>query len=105
MSYFSSSVGLTFKNIIPEGRGKRAYGTLFLVASLVLAAAFIAPMLGRAAAPTVLGGFPDLQESAPLDARLDMFFSEAIQSADAANAANVTLQTCSGNTAASPGTC
>ncbi len=112
MSYFSSSFGLTFKNIIPEGRGpghstgyKRAYGTLFLVASLVLAAAFIAPMLSRAAAPTVAGGFPDLQESAPLDARLDMFFSETIQAADATDAAKISLQTCSGSTAASPGTC
>ncbi|MDO8505282.1 MAG: hypothetical protein Q7S48_01740, partial [bacterium] len=99
MSY-PTSFNLNFKNIIPTSYGKRAYSTLFLVAALVVVAAFIAPMVSRAGVPTFSSGGPgNGQVGTPPDALIDIYASEALSEGTViAGDNNVSLKKCTGAT-------
>ncbi|MBI2551953.1 Ig-like domain-containing protein [Candidatus Uhrbacteria bacterium] len=97
MSYSILSVP-SFKSLIPEGRGKRAFSTLFLIASLVLVSMFIVAGVSRAGVPTLSGGGPQNgQEFVPDLALVDITGSENLSSATV-NTTNVTLYSCTGAT-------
>lgn len=94
MTQFSSVGNLIFKNIIPGGRGKRALGTLFLIAALVAAAMLIVTVTTRAAAPSLVGGGPPAgQSSAPVEALIDINNASEAFKTSGVGAPNVTMGT------------
>src|SRR3989338_10669371 len=100
MSYSFSSLGLNFNQILPVGRSKRAFGTLFLVAALIAVSLFVVPQFSRAGVPTFSGGGPgNGQVGVPPDALIDIVASEAITEASVvAGDNNVALHKCTGAT-------